>query len=332
MEIVKYKNSMITKVQCLFTFFNDIIILYDFIQAEKMKAFYQQYNENRLILNEIYDTKYSTIGLVSAIRLTWALGLSMIVLIALFFTKHKHWVQHVFIFRIIYLYFLNEEITLSKLTIGLNVLNALAQTAFSLVFVYGMFLGIILQVAHFTIAEQMLNVLSLMTNSIIIIFACMDAHSSRKGYKLLVKNSPLKWKVNQKRKISTCIITNMAKKSQDIKNIKKNNEIKTVDDHKSALRIKSKNDKMNIYQLQLYVKPGARQSQVMNIDEDAVHVQIAAPSREGEANKEVVNFISSILQIPKSTVYLVSGFKSRLKKIEFSLDQTVNVFDKLKPK
>jgi uncharacterized protein (TIGR00251 family) len=137
---------------------------------------------------------------------------------------------------------------------------------------------------------------------------------------------------NQKRRISTCIITNMAKKSQNIKNKKKDIEIKTVDDNKSLLRVKSKNGKTNIYQLKLYVKPGARQSQIMNIDKDAVYVQIAAHSREGEANKEVVNFISNILQIPKSTVYLVSGFKSRSKKVEFSLDKTVDVLDKLKSK
>lgn len=137
---------------------------------------------------------------------------------------------------------------------------------------------------------------------------------------------------NQKRRISTCIITNMTKKSQNIKNKKKDIEIKTVDDNKSALRIKSKNGKTNIYQLKLYVKPAAKQSQVMNIDEDVVYVRISSHPREGEANKEVVNFISNILQIPKSTVYIVSGFKSRTKKLEFSLDQTVDVLYKLKKK
>jgi uncharacterized protein (TIGR00251 family) len=124
----------------------------------------------------------------------------------------------------------------------------------------------------------------------------------------------------------------MAKKSQNIKTEKKDIEIKIVDDNKSVLRVKGKNDKSNIYQLKLYVKPAAKQSKIMNINEDAVYMQISAHPREGEANKEVVNFISNILQIPKSTVYIVYGLKSRTKKVEFSLDKTIDVLDKLQKK
>lgn len=178
MEFIKYKNSLITKILCLFTFINDIIVLYNFLNAKYI---------NSITDKNILNRKYITIEIISEIRLWWALVLSIIVLIALFFTKHRHWIQHLFILRIIYLYFLNEEILLSKFTIGLNVLNSLAQTTFSLMFVIVMFStnGFY----KYTIHDNILNIISLILNFITIIFTCIDAYLSVKGYKLLVTDS-----------------------------------------------------------------------------------------------------------------------------------------------
>ncbi|KAJ2725791.1 hypothetical protein GGI07_000998 [Coemansia sp. Benny D115] len=46
--------------------------------------------------------------------------------------------------------------------------------------------------------------------------------------------------------------------------------------------------------------------------------RVAAPPRDGEANKEVVAFVSKVLGVPKSTVELVSGQKSRNKVVRIS--------------
>lgn len=178
MEFIKYKNSLITKILCLFTLINDIIVLYDFLNAKYM---------NESMDKDIANRKYITIQIISEIRLWWALCLSIIVLIALFFTRHKHWIQHIFIFRIIYLYFLNEEILLSKFTIGLNVLNSLAQTTFSLMLVIIMYLTNVY--SNYTIRDNILNTISLILNFITIIFTFIDAYLSIKGYKILVTDS-----------------------------------------------------------------------------------------------------------------------------------------------
>ncbi|KAJ1729220.1 hypothetical protein LPJ61_003631 [Coemansia biformis] len=69
--------------------------------------------------------------------------------------------------------------------------------------------------------------------------------------------------------------------------------------------------------VRLLVKPGARASCVTSIDDESVHVRIAAPPRDGEANKEAIRFVAEILNIPKSTIRLDHGQRSRSKTVEF---------------
>ncbi|CAG8448065.1 11831_t:CDS:2 [Ambispora gerdemannii] len=65
--------------------------------------------------------------------------------------------------------------------------------------------------------------------------------------------------------------------------------------------------------ISLLVKPGAKESRVSDISGDHIGVQIAAPPRDGEANKEVVSFLAQILQTRKTDVSIISGMKSREK-------------------
>ncbi|KAL7747318.1 hypothetical protein RI367_007372 [Sorochytrium milnesiophthora] len=58
-------------------------------------------------------------------------------------------------------------------------------------------------------------------------------------------------------------------------------------------------------------KPGARQSQVTAVNDDAVDIQIAAPPREGEANKCLVEFVADTVGVRKGSVSLASGHRSR---------------------
>ncbi|KAK9768647.1 hypothetical protein K7432_000561 [Basidiobolus ranarum] len=64
--------------------------------------------------------------------------------------------------------------------------------------------------------------------------------------------------------------------------------------------------------LELLVKPGAKQNQIIEFGE-RIGVQISAPPRDGEANKGVVNFVAEVLKVRKSDVTLVSGLKCREK-------------------
>ncbi|EDV26596.1 uncharacterized protein TRIADDRAFT_54758 [Trichoplax adhaerens] len=62
-------------------------------------------------------------------------------------------------------------------------------------------------------------------------------------------------------------------------------------------------------------KPGSKENAVTDISSDGIGIQIAAPAREGEANSELIKFLSSILKVKKSSILLDKGSKSRHKTI-----------------
>jgi uncharacterized protein len=72
--------------------------------------------------------------------------------------------------------------------------------------------------------------------------------------------------------------------------------------------------------LQCYVKPGANKQRegVAAINGEAVELCVGAAEREGEANKAVRDVISDILKVPKSSVEVIKGQKSR--------DKTIAIF------
>jgi hypothetical protein len=75
--------------------------------------------------------------------------------------------------------------------------------------------------------------------------------------------------------------------------------------------------------LQCHVKPGASKQRegVADINDEAVELFVAAAAREGEANKAVREVISDILKIPKSSVEIIKGHRSREKTIAiFGID------------
>jgi uncharacterized protein (TIGR00251 family) len=62
-------------------------------------------------------------------------------------------------------------------------------------------------------------------------------------------------------------------------------------------------------------KPGSKQTQITDISEDGVGIQIAAPPIDGEANTELIKFLAKLLSLRKSDVSLDKGNKSRQKQI-----------------
>lgn len=67
--------------------------------------------------------------------------------------------------------------------------------------------------------------------------------------------------------------------------------------------------------LRIHAKPGAKQNGITDISAEAIGVQIAAPPVDGEANTELVKYMSKLLQLRKSDVCLDRGSKSREKVI-----------------
>lgn len=82
-------------------------------------------------------------------------------------------------------------------------------------------------------------------------------------------------------------------------------------------------DKSGNIRILILAKPGAKQNGITDIGDEGCGVQIAAPPVEGEANAELVRFISKVLQLRKSDVSLDRGSKSRHKTI--LVDKGANV-------
>ncbi|XP_030569989.1 UPF0235 protein C15orf40 homolog [Drosophila novamexicana] len=72
-------------------------------------------------------------------------------------------------------------------------------------------------------------------------------------------------------------------------------------------------DKSGNIVIKILAKPGAKQNGITDIGLDGVGVQIAAPPSEGEANAELVKFLSKVLGLRKSDVSLDKGSRSRNK-------------------
>lgn len=83
------------------------------------------------------------------------------------------------------------------------------------------------------------------------------------------------------------------------------------------------NDKVR---LTISIKPNAKQTAILRITDDAVHIALNAKPKDGEANKELINFLAKYFKLPKSQVSLVRGKKSRIKTIEIPLTDRVTQF------
>ena len=67
--------------------------------------------------------------------------------------------------------------------------------------------------------------------------------------------------------------------------------------------------------LKIYVKPNAKKSQLIGIKDNELHIALHAKPQEGEANKELIHFLSDEFDIPKSQIEIVKGHQSRHKTV-----------------
>lgn len=65
--------------------------------------------------------------------------------------------------------------------------------------------------------------------------------------------------------------------------------------------------------LRVVVQPGARKTEVTGPHGDELKIRVAAPPREGKANKELVRFLAETLGVAKRDVTIVRGETSRHK-------------------
>jgi len=112
------------------------------------------------------------------------------------------------------------------------------------------------------------------------------------------------------------VSTKMSRKGS--KKQSKNTKSSHEDSHALNVPVKLNHDAS--IAIHILAKPGAKKNNITDLSSEAVGVQISASPVEGEANKELVRYLSSVLGVRKSDVTLDKGFKSRTKTVVVSKD------------
>lgn len=69
-------------------------------------------------------------------------------------------------------------------------------------------------------------------------------------------------------------------------------------------------------ELRIFAKPNAKKTALIDVNEEqGLVVVLHAKPQEGEANKELIRFLSQLFTVPKSFIELDRGGQSRYKKI-----------------
>lgn len=68
---------------------------------------------------------------------------------------------------------------------------------------------------------------------------------------------------------------------------------------------------------QVIVKPGSSQEKVVATGEQELTVYLRAKPHDGEANSALIKILAKYLKIPKTSLKITRGQKSRHKEIEF---------------
>lgn len=76
--------------------------------------------------------------------------------------------------------------------------------------------------------------------------------------------------------------------------------------------------------LTIYLQPGAKKSCVAGMHDGYIKIKLNAPPVDGKANDALILFLSDLLSIPKSSIELISGHKSRIKRLKIiGVDESV---------
>ena len=67
--------------------------------------------------------------------------------------------------------------------------------------------------------------------------------------------------------------------------------------------------------LDLYVQPGAKCSEFAGKHGERIKVRLAAPAVENKANMALVEFLAAHYGVPRRSVRILSGLKSRMKRV-----------------
>ena len=69
-------------------------------------------------------------------------------------------------------------------------------------------------------------------------------------------------------------------------------------------------------EVRLHVQPRAKRSEISGVRNGALKLKVTAPPVDDAANRAITEFFSGLLGIPKSSLQIVSGVKSRDKTLQ----------------
>lgn len=78
--------------------------------------------------------------------------------------------------------------------------------------------------------------------------------------------------------------------------------------------------------LTLYVQPGAHQSRLVGLHNGMPKIQLKAKAIDGEANAALIAFLADFCNIPRGSIQITAGQKSRIKRISIP-DSAMGLFD-----
>lgn len=67
--------------------------------------------------------------------------------------------------------------------------------------------------------------------------------------------------------------------------------------------------------LEVHVQPGARRSEFAGQHGSRIKIRLAAPAIENRANEALVEFLAEHYRVPKRSVRIAAGLKSRDKRV-----------------
>jgi len=70
--------------------------------------------------------------------------------------------------------------------------------------------------------------------------------------------------------------------------------------------------------LAVRIQPRASKNGVMRMEDGSFKIRLTAPPVDGAANEALVEFLSEILSVSKSSVEIISGHTSREKRVKIS--------------
>jgi uncharacterized protein (TIGR00251 family) len=68
--------------------------------------------------------------------------------------------------------------------------------------------------------------------------------------------------------------------------------------------------------LRIHLQPRAARNRLVGLQGETVKVAVTAPPVDGAANAALVSFLAALLQVPRSSVTLLTGATSREKRVQ----------------